>query len=171
MLANQTATSTLDKFHEIEIQKIFDAMISFHKVRMQAVAFIGTVEIGAISIGLGEQKAGILVAAGVVIWIALLLDVTIVGILARFYYRALMLEAQFAPGDNDTFLTLLFMDDLGARVRRISSLPTKKERIRELKLLPVKPLTLPGFWIPFGIGVCEIAIGLMLFASNGWPAF
>jgi hypothetical protein len=160
----------LDRFHEIEIEKISEGMQSFQGMRVQFFTFFGTIDLAVVSIAFSAQKAGMLFLAGIIMWISVFVDMVLVSILARYYYRAFVLEERYAPADTDTFLSIFFMDRLGVKIKKIANLPQEK-RAKELNRLPVKHLMISGFWVPVCIGLAEMGLGLLLVFQFNWSYF
>jgi hypothetical protein len=152
----------LDKFHEIEIGKIFDAMHSLQQARIQMGTFFGTVNLTALGIGFSTQRAGIIFIASLLPIIFLCLDTFIRGPLYGYYYRAYQLHQQFAPFDDKTFL-IMFRLFLGTRVaphiEELSKRTEQNDVFRTLARLPRHTPTSFGFWLPLAVSLIEAVLG------------
>lgn len=168
---NEVKDLQSSRFYEIEIEKLFDAILSFQDSRIKLFTFFGTVNLGAIGVGFTVQSAMIFILSGILLYIASLVDMIMVAILARFYYRAYLLEKSMVPRDEDTFLTMFFMDDLGTKIKAITKIQDKNKRNSELTKIPIKHLHLSGFWLPVGVGTFEILLGVFLVIEWGWSYF
>ena len=161
----------LDKFHEIEIQKVFETMLSLQTFRLQLGTFFGTANLTALGIAFSFQKAGIILLAAVSLWIWMILDVVLRGAFFRYYYRALILQEMFAPEDNNTFLDIFLPTYRELQIRQIAKMPNPEERIKALQKISTSILASTGIWLPIVGSVTEIIFGIALWLVLGWSLF
>ena len=158
---------TLDRFHEIEFEKILEALEGAQNLEQQMAALFGTASIAILSVGFNTQKAGLLLLAGIVLWIYLSLNIRTRKYIAVFYYRGLQLQKQFAPRDNGFWLNIL-PSRLGAWVHELENLPKESDRIKALHKLPFTTQSISAFWIPAGISLLEVGLGVLMWLAFNW---
>jgi hypothetical protein len=158
----------LDKFHEIEIQKIFDGTLALQNLRLQASTLFGTANIAALGVAINSQKAGIFLFAAVLLWAAMFIDVVIMSFLARFYYRGFILQEKFAPKSESTFL-LIFAGERENQIREIAKITDERKRIKAIRWL--NRATIAGFWLPLAASLVELTAGLILWLYVRWSIF
>lgn len=166
--SEQSSPPPLDRFHEVEIGKLFDAMITLHNIRLQAATFFGTFDLGALTIGTTSEKAIMFIFGGIFLCIGYLIDHLATDVVVRFYYRSLELQTRFAPNDTNTFLSLLFLDPLGEKLRDIMKLTDEQERLRHVARLASNNRLYSSLWILLVVGVAEIILGLVLWQVFHW---
>ena len=163
--------ATLSKFHEIEVQKLFDAMLTMQNLRLQLGTLFGTANVVVLGVAFTSQKVGVLLFAASILWAVVLMDFLVMGFVIRLYYRGLLLQNQFAQGEYDTFLSLVLSGRLEKRIREIVNLPEREQRFKAIRILPIRSPTIAGFWIPFIAGLVEIVAALVLRFVFGWSVF
>jgi len=164
-------SKTIDKFHEIEIQKIFDALLSLQNLRVQTGTFFGTANLTALGIAFSTQKAGIVFFAAILFWVFIVQDIITRGTLLRYYYRSFVLQERFASGEDNTFLGVFLSLKTEEKIRRIHKMSQVKERLNALKRLPVRDLGTNGFWVPLIMSLVEIGLGICLWLIFNWSLF
>jgi hypothetical protein len=166
----QTEIPKLDRFHEIELERLMEGIIALHHLRMQAGVFFGTVNLGALAVAVTTQKAMVLFFAGVLLWMLIAVDMVSRISVAAYYYRCLKLQERFAPGD-DGFLTMLPGSSV-TYARDIANLSDLDGQTLVLGYLPLRSLRVQsnlGFWLPLAASLLEIAAGLVFWLVLGWP--
>jgi len=167
-----TTERPLDKFHEIEMGKVFDAILSIQNQRIQFGTFFGTANLAVLSIAFSTQKAGLLFFGSALFWILAVIDIIRRRERVMLYFRGLQLQEQFAPNDSDTYLTLLSSKRLESSIRQVASISDREQRTKALLSLPFrKPSSFGGFWLPVGASLIEIAAGLVLWLIFSWSLF
>jgi len=99
-------SSELDRFHEIEIEKVFEAMVNVQNLRLQAGIFFATANLGGLSYAFSTSKAGIIFFTSLLIIAHVLIDSRARISFAAMRYCGLQLQEKFAPLDPETFLNL-----------------------------------------------------------------
>ena len=161
----------LDKFHEIEIQQIFEALINIQTLRIQSGTFFATTNLGTLGVAFSTEKSGIIFLASMLILAFFIVDTRGRSSFAALHYRARQLQREFAPNDTDTFLSLLSAGYLEKEIRVISQLESREARVQALMYLPIKSRGLVNFWLPLIAFIGELAIGLILWLAFDWPLF
>jgi hypothetical protein len=161
----------LDKIHEIEVEKVFEAMITIQNLRIQSGIFFGTVNLGALGIAFTTQKAGLIVLASLLLWAFIWIDFRGRAALAAMYYRALQLKNKYAPEDDDSFLNILNTGSMELRLREIEKIPDRAKRIKSVRQYPMRHGGYSGFWIPLLASLIEIFSGLILWSIFKWSLF
>ncbi len=160
----------LDRFHEIEIEKVLDGIVATQNLRIQIASFFGTANLALLSIAFSTQKAMLLLFAGALIWVFLVIDMRTRRALAVYYYRSLQLQARFAPNDNDVYVSVL-PDPMASWVRELSRVPQKELQINKLLSPPLRAQSVSAFWLPLIASIVEVGIGLTLWLGFSWPVF
>lgn len=174
----------LDKYHEIELQKLLEGLLSTQTLRVQAGIFFGTVNFGAIGIAFTQQNAGIILLATVLIGGFLLIDYVAKRNLTFLLYRVIQLRKRYAPQDNNSFFPLAGLPwRIDREITRIIEIPNQEEQIKEILSLPLNRVTfgshglrrsyasIISFWIPIGICIIEVILGLIMWLVFGWVLF
>lgn len=165
----ETIKATLDRFHELEIEKVFDALLQISNWRIQIGVFFGTVNLGGIAVAMSTQNAGIIFLSSLLILGFMLIDAQ--GYRARItmYVRAIQLENQFAPDDGSTFLTMI----LGhyEYYQRIAVLKSRNERDEAIMRALLRNSSTLGFRLPLFAFIAEIVFGVFLWQQAGWTLF
>jgi uncharacterized membrane protein SpoIIM required for sporulation len=165
------ATPPLDKFHEIELEQVFTAMVSLQNLRVQLGTFFGTVTLTILGIAFSAQKAGLLFLAAAVFWLFIVLDGIQRATLAAYYCRGLQLEDRFAPHETDTFLSLMLRGPMSSKIREIADLSKDQVRSKMAYRSPRPVLSVFRFLLALGVSLIEIATGLLLWWVFGWSLF
>lgn len=168
--ANHNSVS-LDKFYEIEVQKVFEAMLAIQGLRVQVGTFFGTANLTALGIAFSTQKAGIIFLSAFLLILFLILDLTARSALIRYYYRALILQNRYASNEEGTFLDIFLPVSTEAKVRQISKISKPEGRSKALRSLLIGRASNPGFWLPLIAFFIEIFIGTILWVIFSWELF
>lgn len=160
----------VDKFHEIEIEKVFDAMLSTFNLRVQLGTFFATVNLAALSFAFSTQKSGIIIFSGLLLWVFIILDFVGVSALIRLEYRGMQLTELYSPKDIDNLYTVLNIRYI-ERIKNVFAIPDGEKRKKELSVLPYKMLPIFGFWFPLLISLLEIIAGFLFWHFFKWPLF
>jgi len=177
MVNNKTEdanTRSFHKFHEIELEKVFDALLSLQNFRVQLGTFFGTVNLAGLSVALTTNKASVIFLAGTLIWMFIFLDYIVMRTLIGYCYRGLQLQALFAPDDQDTYFNmfLLFLQKKREKhLKEISKISDRESRNDALRQMPLKYPTIAGFWIPLFISLVEVFLGFILICHFQWKIF
>jgi hypothetical protein len=158
----------LDKFHEIEIQQVFEAIVNVQNSRIQTGIFFGTLNLGAIGIAFTLQKAGIILLSSLLLIGFIVVDIRGRSALAGLYYRALQLQKLFAPNEPDTFLSIIMLGFLDKQIKLIEQIQDRNSRLKALRTLPIRSPGLVSFWLPLLAFIIEVILGFYLWYSNIW---
>lgn len=159
----------LDKFHEIEIQKVSDILTWINNVSLQVGTFFGTANITALGVAFTLQKAGILFFAALLILLFIVIEIDIYGTMLRYYYRALILRKKFAPNDEDTFLDIAASPHLEKKMRGLIERTSPSKRLRELRKLQITAFFGEAIvWIALTTFLVEIGMGIVLSQFPRW---
>jgi len=160
----------LDDYHKWEMQTVIERINSFENMRFQMASFFVTFNITGVGITLTTRILVPLFLSILFFLILIIMDFRVRRTLIFYYYRGLMLQKRFAPGDNETFLKIL-PNSMVRRVRRISEEVDMGQRYRRLRRLAYLPPSTLGFWSPLVGLIFELALGLVLWRVVGWPVF
>ncbi len=159
----------LDEYHKIEVQKVFDAIMWMGTLRLQLGVLFLTGNVTLLGFAANSQKVAIVALGAVLFLMFAVVDFSVRGTQLAFYYRAKQLQRQFAPKDQDSFVTLPLRQsaNLEQHLDAIAALPNEKERTRALQTLPLKA---PTFINKLMILMCisEIAAAVLLYIFLGW---
>lgn len=161
----------LDSYHEVELGKIFDALLSLQNTRVQLGTFFGTANIAALSIAFQTRQAGLLFAAALLVWVFLFLDIRLRRLILSYYARGLQLRARFAPEDDDFALSVFLSATDRLRMRRIADLPDVAERMRAIHAMVMRSAGLAPFWLPWSVSALEVLLAVVLWRGAGWSLF
>lgn len=167
----KTKLPEMDKFHEIEVQQVFETMVNIQNLRIQSGIFFATTNLGAMGVAFSSEKAGIILFASLLIIAFIIIDGRGRSSFAALKYRALQLQQKFAPNEPDTFLNLVSVGFLDEELRNIETLEDRESRLSALRFLPFKSPGLVSFWFPLLGFIIEIAIGLILLLIFKWSLF
>lgn len=125
---------SLDRFHEIEIEKIFDALFTIQTFRVQIATLFGIANITALGIAFTIQKAGIVLLAALLMLLFVSLEINMTVDVFRYYCRALSLQERFSPNDSETFLSIFASPNHEAQIRHLlkrTDLTKRHEKLRK----------------------------------------
>ncbi len=157
----------MNKFHEIELEKLFDWTQALASLRVQVGIFFATANVGALSLGVSQAKADFFLFAALLFWALMLVDIGIRFVLAHTYYRIFCLHKLYVNGDT-TFSPLTY-SRLATKVAKVVNMENITDQKKALWILPLKNLNFYGFWLPLLASVIEIAFGLFLWIELKWP--
>jgi hypothetical protein len=174
--ANTPPTSSsseigLNRFYEIEFEKLFDGIVSWQTLRMQMGTFFGTVNLAALSIAFTTQRSGLVIFAAVLLWLFCIIDMSTVNSLNRLYVRSTQLQDRFAPGEDNTFLTVIPSNRRRRQVRLVLNTPPGDKRDRMISHMGLRMPNIVGFWLPLVASLIEIGAALTLSAVFQWSVF
>jgi hypothetical protein len=164
-------TPQIDRFHEIELNNLSEAMLKIHELRIQVFIFFATVDVGALSVAFNTQKASVVFVGGIFLCLGVVFDLVQLGVFIRFLSRALILEAQFSPADKDTYLSLFFHTELIEKMRKTIDEPDGGERIKKITSLSRRTLLRSTFWLPGTVALAQFALALIMWSSGMWTLF
>ena len=168
-------SSKINKFYEIELQQVFDAVLSLQNLRVKLGTFFGTINLAAFSIAISTQKSGTLFIAAVCIWVFILLDYGVRRTLIGCCLRGFQLAKKFCldeEDDNYFHIFMLFMRrDRASKLKEIEKITDKDKLINALRKMPKRSPSIIGFWIPLVASLLEILIALLLIFHFKWPLF
>lgn len=167
----QAEAPPLDRFHEVELGKLFDAILSINSVRMQQFALFSTLNVAIVSVALTSQRAGLLVFGGMVWLLGIAGDQIQREIAVRYFYRAYLLQRRFAPAEPFTYLTAHFLDTLAPHMTAIDPTLPPAEQVRLLRRIARRHALVPGSVLVLAMSALEIALGLYLALGAGWNTF
>jgi hypothetical protein len=168
---NAIKSSELDRFHEIEIEKVFEAMVNIQSLRLQSGIFFATANLGGLSFAFSTAKAGIIFFASLLIVAFVLIDSRARISFAAMRYRGLQLQERFAPGDPETFLNLFAGGFSDEQLRKIRALNSGAARNEALKSLPFRSRGVTSFWFPLLAFLAEVAVGITTLLVLNWSLF
>lgn len=169
--SNQEVVAEIDRFSEIEIQKVFDALLSTQNLRVQIGTFFGSASLTTLGIAFSVQKSGLVIIAALFFWISILMDFITRGTLLSYYYRALVLQKKFSPDKSESFLGIFLSPKTEENIHQIIAIPEQNKRLRALRRLPFHSPGTNGFWIPLTVSFIEIGLGIILWRIFGWNLF
>jgi hypothetical protein len=156
----------MNRFHEIELEKAYDLILTIENMRIQVGIFFATVNLGVLSYGVVQAKVMFFLFAALLFWAMIVIDDAARKMLTHYYYRVAHLHKKYVRGDN-TFSPNTF-SRLANEIKTIASMKTDSERLVALKYLPLKRRNLYGFWLPVMASMIELAAGLYLWKVLGW---
>jgi hypothetical protein len=161
---------SLDRFHEIELEKTLDAILANHTFRVQAGVFFGTVNLAALGIALSSRGALVVFFAALLPLMLIVVDTAARVSLATLYYRLHRLVKRFAPGD------LAYLESLpGSEAEWAGQMAAEEEldtRGPHVGRVPMRSLTkqsVLGFWMPAALSLGQVGLALVLWLVVGWP--
>ena len=162
----------LDRYHEIEIEKLFDAAISFHQIRIQIGTFFGTVNLATASIAISTQKARLLLIAGIMLWPFIYLDHYGRLALVSLYARSHRLHTRFSgPASYSPIAPILnprWVSELDRIIESSDDDNTLQHRIAALHIVR---WSRSGFWMPLIASCIEVISGIVLWKVSNWTLF
>jgi hypothetical protein len=154
-----------EKFYEIEIQELFNAMLSIQNSRIQIGIFFATVSLGSMSIAVTTQKPILFFVAAFFTLLFIWLDMRSKSVLAVFSYRARIMQKRYAPKDNKTFLNLINFGIYETQLRDIDEIFKDENNGDEIQISDPK---LRNFIFPILGIVTQVLIGLYFWLIIGW---
>ena len=116
----KTSKKDIDKFHEIEFEKIISATQTLYTTRVTAGGIVATVNLGilgaAFNSALTNLEGGLAASFFVVIGITIafmIIDVFIKSAIAGHYLRSLELAKKFAPEDGRVLSSIFVISPKG----------------------------------------------------------
>ena len=161
----------MGKFEEIELQKIFDAMLSILTLRVQIGIFFGTINLGALGLAFTNQKAGLIFLASIPLWSYVIFELTASYTVMRYYARGLELQKQFAPDTQTTYLSASLPYGLKKTVSGILQITAEDKRHKALWDATYKSPIISGFGFPLLASLLEVALGFVFWLGFGWQLF
>lgn len=172
--AQPPKAAVLDKFGEIEIAKIFDAMHSLQQARTSMAIFFGTTNLTALGIAFTTQRAGVVALASLLPLLLLVLDSFVRGTLYGYYYRAFQLHRRYYSSVGESFLTMfrLYLGPRAApRIEALSDIVDRELLFRKLARLPWLVPTTFGFGVPLLAAISEVSFAWFLCMHWQWKLF
>jgi hypothetical protein len=164
----------INEYHKLEIEEIFSRTRQLMNVRIQAATFVGTVNLAILSIALSEQKAGLIFAAASVLVLLIIIDRMIIRrSINTLFFRGMQLEDKYAPDAEEALLHIYAAVTTSHRssyAQMVKALKLQDQEKRISTLRTYRWSSLPGLWIPLGISLIEISIGITLILL-GWQLF
>jgi hypothetical protein len=159
----------MNKFHEIEIEKLFEMILSIENFRLQAGIFLATSNLGVLGYAVTQEKI-ILFFFGAILFLLLIpLDIYGRRGLVGCYYRLSILHRKYVRSEKD-YLPNMF-SATAQEVKRILALSDDKDKMRRLRSAPWRVNNLLGFWLPVIASIIEIVTGTILWKIMGWSLF
>ena len=159
----------IDRFHEIELEKTLDSIASLQNLRAQIASFLGTVNLSILGIGFSSQQAGLLVIAGLVLFLFIYEDIIARSFLIMYYFKYLQLKEKYAPADEVS--DIFFSETMWKKLYKILEIKNRREQTDALRHLSRNHWTLTGFGIPLVGGIFEILLGFSLWQFFDWNLF
>jgi hypothetical protein len=156
----------MNKFHEIEIGKLYEKILSVENLRIQIGTFFATINLGVLSIAISQEKAILLFFAAILFWIMIPIDLSAARILTDCYYRVTYLHKKYVKNDVDYSPSRF--SKVAKEASRILALPKDQDKTAMLRSIPWKLKNLFGFWFPLGASLVQIAAGIILWKIFGW---
>ena len=157
-----------NKFYEIELQKLFDAMMSIQTLRTQVGIFFGTANLAALSIAFSNQKTVLVFFSSLLLGAFLITDLVLINVLKRLYFRATQVQERFAPNDEQTYLTIVLPYYWKKAFENIRQKPANYERDKAINRLFLSGRVVAGFWFPLMGGLVEIVAAVILGVAYNW---
>ena len=155
----------MNKFHEIEIQKLYDVLLTTENLRIQLGIFFATISLGALGIAITQEKSIIFFFSAIFLLIMVPVDLKARRTLASTYYRVAYLHKKYVKNDNDYSPKI---SKLAQEALRILDLPKNQDKTAELRSISVRVISPLGFWLPISVSLVEIIIGILLWQLMGW---
>lgn len=170
----QNTPLVLDRFHEIELEKTLDSITSVQNRRAQLGAFFGTADLAALSIAFSSEKAGLVVFAGILLWLYMYFDLIERSFAIAYYYKYIHLAKLFLSKDQfiDIFFSdIFFSEEIKEQLLDIINSSKPEEKIILLRKLSRNHKTPTGFHIPLVGGIAQITLGFILAGVLNWQLF
>lgn len=162
------------EFYKVEIDKVLDALLSLHNLRVQVGGIFATLVFAALGVAFNSQKAGVLFVAGSIQWVFVYLD-RLIRLTANFYYlRRIQLQRRLMPNDPDAFAGTSY--SLGSKSQKhlleMADVLDIQERNKVIKsAIGLGQRSFAGFWLPLISSLLDIGLGLYLYLIGGWSLF
>lgn len=163
------ASELARKFYEIEIQKLFDGLLSAQTLRAQVAAVIGTVHLTALGFALSTQVAGIILVAIAMLGVFMYVDLIERSLIIGYYFRYVNIKNLFI--DKDPFIDIFIHDQGYEDIERIGKIQDRYEQSKQIRRLSRNFHTPLGFIWPICIGLLELIIAVILVRYFGWNIF
>jgi hypothetical protein len=163
------STKDLDKFHEIELEKLYESITSIKNLRLQMASFFGTANLTAMSLAFTSQKAGLIFFAVVLIWAFAILDSRSRMSVITCYFRILQMSLKYST-DDSFYLNVHPGSELNY-VRTLLNSNNQEKQIKGLTKIPLRNQSISAFWLPLLASIIEIAIGLAFWRIFGWKIY
>ncbi|NSW54149.1 MAG: hypothetical protein HPY85_16720 [Anaerolineae bacterium] len=159
----------LPEFHQIELEKMYEARLSMANLRGQCATFFGTANLAVISLALTVKEASLFLFAALLLWAAIILDARMQLSLLGYSFRITQLGRMY--GIDGGYYSLL---KPGPSMQYVRLLLDEHDPIRQrsgLRKLPFRYLDATSFWFPLSISLLEFLLGLYLWVACGWTIF
>jgi len=156
----------MNRFHEIEVEKLHETILSTENFRLQSGIFFATVNLGVLSFAVSQQKAALFFFAAVLFWVMIPIDFSARKGLTSYYYRILYLHKKYVRNDKDYSPNRL--SKLAQEVQKILNLPNDQDKNLKLISIPWRVRNLFGFWLPISASLVEIVVGVVLWQVLRW---
>lgn len=156
----------MKRFHEIELEKSFDLIQTSQNIRIQVSIFFATVNLGALSFGVSQEKAVFFVFAAILFWVMIIIDNAIRAMLAHAYYRVIHIHKLYVK--DDVSFSPHINSRLAAAIMNIATMKNDDEQLKAVQTSIIRVRNTYGFWLPLIASIIEIASGLFLWKVLGW---
>jgi len=156
----------MSKFHEIELEKLYESIQTTQNLRIQVSIFFGTVNLGALSFGVSQQKVIFFMFAAILFWSMAIIDNALRQSVAHAYYRIIYIHKTYVVGDSS--FTPHAFSGLAARIMHSIKTNRGNNLVNALHRAPSHANNFYGFWLPIVASIFEIALGIFLWLKLGW---
>ncbi len=165
----KASDKVLNKFHEIELEQLYEAILSTKNLRLQLASFFGTANLAVMSLAFTSQKAGLFLFAALLIWIAVLLDSRSRRSVVTYYFRILQMSHEYSNDDGFyfNFIPSTSLD----YVHKLLRYDDKEKQIEGLRKIPLRSQSVSAFWLPILASIIEVIIGVIFWQILGWNIF
>lgn len=156
----------MNKFHEIEIAKLYETVLSIENFRLQSGIFFATINLGVLSFAATQEKSVFFFFGAILFWIMIPIDYSGRKGLTACYYRIAYLHKKYVKNDKE-FSPKRF-SVVAQETQRVLNLPEGHDKNATLRSIPWRTRNLLGFWLPIGASLIEIILGILLWQFMGW---
>jgi len=159
----------LTKFHEIELEKIYEAILSTKNMRLQMASFFGTANLAALSLAFSTRRASLFIFSAFLIWSFVILDGRSRRSVIAYYYRMLKMGQNYST-DDGFYFNFTPGSELDY-VRKLMNKKTEEDQIEGLRKIPLRNQSVSAFWFPLLASIVEIVIGIIFWIFLGWQLY
>ena len=163
---------SIHEYHKMEIQEILIRTRTSENTRTQIATLCLTANITILGFSASTQKAGLVFAAAIILFLWALADFVGRRNLGALYYRGLQLEKMYAPDTKSALLHIYVASTSSRRkwVEQLSDITELKNSEDKIKALRAFRFSFSGFVFPITGGILELLFGLFLLSLK-WSLF
>lgn len=151
----------MSKFHEIELEYIFDSVNSTRDRRLQMGSFFGTANLAIVSVGFTSKLSSLFLLAGLMLIILSVIDSMARAWTADQWVRIIQLHNTYHQTDEE-----FFENNKNSLSFRSAKSTIDGRPVGRLYILFRSKI---GFWMVGTAAIAELACGFLFWQVFGWP--